>query len=114
MSENFTYKRIPNMSWPFVNKKYPNLNKRDVIQINNQSNNYLDAEIRVNGYLLTFVFVKGNSSKRVYLKDIAPEAIITVHEITEEVDLSLELNRSYHYPEDYFFDWKKTKAGKSS
>ncbi|EFX57803.1 hypothetical protein [Streptococcus sp. M334] len=67
----------------------------DVLLIRQTLSTLLQAEIRVNGYLLDLITIKPQILKVYPLVGIANNALIIVREVNEGLDMTLENNRTF-------------------
>ena len=67
----------------------------DVLLIRQTLSTLLQAEIRVNGYLLDLITIKPQILKVYPLVGIANNALIIVREVNEGLDMTLESNRTF-------------------
>lgn len=68
---------------------------RDVLVVRQSSSPLMQAEIRINNYLLDLITVKKDSLRVYALRNISSTAAITVANVIEGLDMTLKYNRTF-------------------
>lgn len=90
MTATITYRRV---------RISPNQEK---IIIRNRTDNLIQCQIRINGYLYKIISLFPNQEKQVVLTNLNSHHHVTVDDVETDIDLTLSENSTYYHKE--FFE----------